>query len=513
MTVEQRALWTRLAAHVLDDPRSASPFSLRLAQENTWPPGFTQRVIAEYRRFAFLAVAAGHPVSPSDAIDQAWHLHLLYTRDYWGEFCPRVLGMPLHHGPARGGTAEKEKFGDWYARTLASYRQFFGEPPADLWPVPAWHPRARRVDLQRNWVIAKPAWLLRATGWFARAASRGSAARDLLHGVGARAARVRVGAALGIFLAAAFLAVTPIARAVDAPEKEWSVLNLRGPDFLGFFLIAAPMGLAAAVALRRYLSVPGGEATGVMVRDSYEAALLAGGPNRAFVAAVTHLVQRGLLLVGPRKLVRTTKPLPDDLVLLERAIVDHCETRGTPARKVRAATDDALNSIRDALGERGLVVHGAIRAQAHLLPLAVALLLPLLGAVKIWIGWAHSRPVGYLVALELIVVVVTALLFLPRPHASRRGRAVLQRMRAANAVLKTSGPSLLQRPDADYSLPLAVGLFGTAVLANTAIAGVHEKMWNAGDGSGSGGCSSSDSGGGGSCGGGDGGGCGGCGGD
>ncbi len=45
----------------------------------------------EYRRFAFLAATAGHPVTPSDAVDQAWHLHLTYSRDYWDRFCP-LLG-------------------------------------------------------------------------------------------------------------------------------------------------------------------------------------------------------------------------------------------------------------------------------------------------------------------------------------------------------------------------------------------------------------------------------------
>ena len=60
---------------------------MRLASENGWSREYAVRVMQEYRRFAFLAVAAGHPVSPSDAVDQAWHLHLVYTRSYWDEFC------------------------------------------------------------------------------------------------------------------------------------------------------------------------------------------------------------------------------------------------------------------------------------------------------------------------------------------------------------------------------------------------------------------------------------------
>ena len=112
MTSEQLALWQRIASHPLDDPAAPLPFSLRLAKENTWSLGFVRRAVEEYRRFAFLAVAAGHPVSPSDAVDQVWHLHLLYTHDYWGEFCPNVLRTPLHHGPTRGGAKEGAKFAE-----------------------------------------------------------------------------------------------------------------------------------------------------------------------------------------------------------------------------------------------------------------------------------------------------------------------------------------------------------------------------------------------------------------
>ena len=95
-------------------------------------------MIGEYKRFCFLAVTAGHEVTPSDAVDQAWHLHLTYSRDYWERFCPEVLGMPLHHGPTAGGSAEQERYFEQYAQTLKSYEAAFGKvPPADIWPAAA----------------------------------------------------------------------------------------------------------------------------------------------------------------------------------------------------------------------------------------------------------------------------------------------------------------------------------------------------------------------------------------
>lgn len=129
------ALRARLAAWSPDDPHAEFGFTARLARDNGWSQAYATRVVDEYRRFIELYVTAGHPVTPSDEVDQAWHLHLLYTRDYWGPFCQEVARTPIHHGPTRGGDDEQGKFDDWYERTRQSYQRTFGEPPpADVWP-------------------------------------------------------------------------------------------------------------------------------------------------------------------------------------------------------------------------------------------------------------------------------------------------------------------------------------------------------------------------------------------
>jgi len=56
------------------------PFEARLARENGWCRAYTQRVIVEYKRFVYLAMTAGHVVTPSEEVDHAWHMHLTYTR-------------------------------------------------------------------------------------------------------------------------------------------------------------------------------------------------------------------------------------------------------------------------------------------------------------------------------------------------------------------------------------------------------------------------------------------------
>ena len=107
----------------------------RAAQEHGWSPAFTDRAAQEYRRFLILAAAAGHPVTPSRAVDALWHEHLTFTRDYWERLTP-LLPAPLHHEPATGEAGDTD-FAAQYRRTLDSYARIFGEvAPVDLWPDP-----------------------------------------------------------------------------------------------------------------------------------------------------------------------------------------------------------------------------------------------------------------------------------------------------------------------------------------------------------------------------------------
>ncbi len=157
---EVRAMWAKLEGFQFDEEDAVFDFEARLARENGWSREFASRVIQEYRRFLLLAMCAGHPVTPSDEVDQAWHLHLVYTRSYWDDLCRDVLGRPLHHGPTKGGRAEGEKFADWYDKTRKSYARIFGsEPPSDIWPEGAVRfdvkPRFERVDRCRFWLVPK----------------------------------------------------------------------------------------------------------------------------------------------------------------------------------------------------------------------------------------------------------------------------------------------------------------------------------------------------------------------
>jgi len=134
MTYSDTPLWQALAAMLIEPPGAAISFTAKLARETGWSPAFAAAAVEEYRRFLYLAGVAGHAVSPSRAVDKAWHLHLTYSRHYWDELCGRILGRPFHHDPSLGGAAEDRRHADQYARTLALYRATFGEePPAAIW--------------------------------------------------------------------------------------------------------------------------------------------------------------------------------------------------------------------------------------------------------------------------------------------------------------------------------------------------------------------------------------------
>ncbi len=159
MNKNEIELWNRLKSFELDDPESMYTFSERLALENNWKLNFSLRVIDEYKKFIFLICISDKPLTPSDEVDQAWHLHLIYTNSYWKEMCQTILKKEIHHGPTKGGESENNKFMDCYEYTLEKYRTIFKvEPPSDIWPISEKRfsdIHFRRINIKKNWVISK----------------------------------------------------------------------------------------------------------------------------------------------------------------------------------------------------------------------------------------------------------------------------------------------------------------------------------------------------------------------
>lgn len=159
MNKDHEQLWKRIETFELDDPDSSFSFSDRLARENDWSTEYCLRIILEYKKFIYMVCFANEPLTPSDEIDQVWHLHLLYTESYWLDLCRDTLKREIHHGPTRG-MQEQQRFKDQYESTLNLYQEIFKlSPPADIWPPSNKRFSAihfTRVNRQSNWVIPKP---------------------------------------------------------------------------------------------------------------------------------------------------------------------------------------------------------------------------------------------------------------------------------------------------------------------------------------------------------------------
>jgi hypothetical protein len=134
--LDRPALWAALSHMRIEIPGGAR-FEEALAARQGWTTGFAERVADEYCGFLYLASTAGFEVTPSRAVDEAWHLHLSLPH-YRETLCGRILGRPLEHRPASGLPDDEARCRLQYEETLALYERVFGKrPPGDIWPSPA----------------------------------------------------------------------------------------------------------------------------------------------------------------------------------------------------------------------------------------------------------------------------------------------------------------------------------------------------------------------------------------
>jgi uncharacterized protein (TIGR04222 family) len=481
MPIEPRheALWRRIVAHRFDDPAARLTFTRRLARENGWTICRAIRVVDEYRRFAFLAVTAGHPVTPSEDVDQAWHLHLAHTRDYWGSWCGQVLGVQLHHGPTRGGDAEAHRYDHQYRRTLVTYSVVFDAAvPDDIWPTAerrfgadlAW----QRVNVERNWVIPKPVWLPR---------------------------RARSSAGLAVFAAMPF-----VVAAVPNP------LDWTAPPFLMLFAALATGAVVAGLLLRQALS-PAGDPMAITADiEPLELALLANDGRMRFAAAGIAMLtpcsseqSTGIPEAKPPTLPIAPEPPPGSTPLLA-SLHRLLAALGTclPGDAMKAAVEMAEEEVEPSLVARGLLVGPWWSTFAPWIILAPAMGTVALGIAKVCVGVSRGKPVGILVVGCIALAIVSVVAIARKPRRTRQGDVVV---RAAWKRFRESGQQKAwsKRQQVEVILPVAVALLGTAALVNTGHAALLAAVQRLESGGSAGGGCGTDGG----CGGG---GCGGCGG-
>ena len=464
-------LWPRLLALDLDGAAQLS-FSKRLARDNGWPVAFAQRTVLEYKKFVYLAATCGHPVTPSDEVDQAWHLHLVYTRSYWDELCGQVLGFALHHGPTKGGAAEGHKFGDWYAQTLHSYQAAFGSaPPADIWPPAAVRfgdaPHFRRVNMRGKWLLPRPRPRLPQWQW-----PRLTALRPALL------------ALTGLLVLAGCTARTPL-----------NPFNWYGSEFLGLFWGLCGTVLPLANWLRYRGRGPLEYYLGPLPSPYALARLAQRGRLVADSALAALAYGKHLTFPAPGQVQRSNKAAPTDAY--ERSIWQGLAL-GSPladARKVGLSDDNAaLRALDNELELAGLLLPFAERHRLNRLPLRAGLALGAFGGIKVLVGLNRDRPVGLLLLSLLGLAVATGVSVWHGAWATGQGAAVLRELtqRLARQRGRADGPNVII---------LAVAVLGVSSLRSLGLSGLATSLTppdtSSADGSGGSGCG--------------GGGCGGCG--
>jgi uncharacterized protein (TIGR04222 family) len=281
--------------------------------------------------------------------------------------------------------------------------------------------------------------------------------------------------------------------------------DLVGLQFLALYASLAAVALVLALGLRRLLRGPADELPEAPRLHPYTMAHLAGGPKQAVDAALTHLVESGVLKLGGKgDVLQLVGEAPEDAHPLEEAILASGDFAFS-VKGARAAAARPAERIGVRLRKLGLEMAPTRAWVAGGVVPALLTAVVMFGAAKVIVGLTRGKPVLFLVAGCVVVLILSRIFWRNRPHRTLRGDRLLARLQARQAALRTTAlkaRSRLQGAD----LTLAVSLFGVGVLAAGPMAGLSKALTPPANAGADGGC------GGGGCGGGGCGGCGGCGG-
>lgn len=92
-----------------------------------WPEPLAQQCCQLYKNFLYIKCKnRGVAVVPTRDIDEFWHNHILYTRQY-NDDCLAIFGHYLHHDPADPDEDDMGELRELFMVTKSLYEQEFGE--------------------------------------------------------------------------------------------------------------------------------------------------------------------------------------------------------------------------------------------------------------------------------------------------------------------------------------------------------------------------------------------------
>ena len=297
-------------------------------------------------------------------------------------------------------------------------------------------------------------------------------------------------------------------------------LDLRGPEFLQFYLIAGAAGLAAVWLVRTFWihanlpdrSTLWNEGTYPRREDAYLIAYLRGGAAEVVQTLLGHLVATGQLVLEGRSFRPAQEPASPLLPIEEAARTAARDTAEATAAvsAVETAVRPWTEPMAGELERHGLMPTPEQRGTLWRFFWLAMLIVPGLGVTKLLVALARGR------GNVMFLVILTALFawgawrLLKPPAQTPAGKRYLDWLRESHRSLAdpiSSG----RNPGGDFAL--AAGIFGIAALTTTMpeMNDLRRALQPQSSGDSGSSCSSGDSGGG-DGGSGCGGGCGGCGG-
>ncbi|MCW3848314.1 TIGR04222 domain-containing membrane protein [Sphingomonas sp. LB-2] len=275
-----------------------------------------------------------------------------------------------------------------------------------------------------------------------------------------------------------------------------SPFDLTGGPFLQLYAVLFALAFIAGLIIPGWLRPEGNRPRAVGVD---ELAWLAGGRTRFADALVARLLsRRALSITGGNRFAPERGVAAENAA--ERSVL--ALTPAAPWGTIERTLRPHGEAIQERLVASGLLMDGGTTLQMRFWQTLPYLLLIGFGAIKLDVGLARGKPIGFLAIFLTVTAIFALVRFLAVDRKTHGGREALAEAR--------SEADRLRRAPATDETDMAVALFGTAVLAGSSWAPFHQMR--SASSSGDGGASSGSDGGGGCGGGGGGGGCGGCGG-
>jgi hypothetical protein len=88
----------------------------------------------EYKRYISLLLFYPKSRRPISAfVDEMWHTHLLFTKDY-SSFSNAIIGQFIHHCPSEGREQTESMKPRYMVNTITEYEQIYGKASTTFWP-------------------------------------------------------------------------------------------------------------------------------------------------------------------------------------------------------------------------------------------------------------------------------------------------------------------------------------------------------------------------------------------